>query len=386
MSFKLLNGDCLELMKSIPDNSIDLIFTDLPYGQTSCKWDCPIDLDLMWKEYLRIKKLNTPIFFTTTTKFGVNLINSAPKRCYFRYDLVWVKSACAGFLSAKKMPLRKHELIYVFYEKLPLYDLSSHKHKFIEEVPTKKTIKEGNTYKGIYTELPQTGKGKDAHSAQYDPPLPTSVVKESTSTLYNNKGKSTTPITKHSVVGGSTGQPRYDPPLPTSVVKEPEPEHEEGQMTKDFTPHKNGNIYDCPDNQEFAGRNGASRYNPPLPTSVVKEDVYDAKERFKNGKLTKHPRHLQNGDDPIYDPPLPNSILEVKSQRTKHSTQKPVDLMKWVFKYYSKEGDLILDNCMGSGSTGVAAIEMNRDFIGMELDKDIFKVAEGRINEASKKV
>ena len=301
-------------------------------GQTSCAWNqTPIDLDLMWKEYLRIKKLHTPIFFTTTTKFGVNLINSAPKRCYFRYDLVWVKSACAGFLSAKKMPLRKHELIYVFYEKLPLYDLSSHKHKFIEEVPTKKTIKEGNTYKGIYTELPQTGKGKDAHSAQYDPPLPTSVVRESTSTLYNNKGQSTTPITKHSVVGGSTGQPRYDPPLPTSVIKD-------------------------------------TKYGT---------NTYNTENRKKP---------LIRNESGLWNPPLPNSILEVKSQRTKHSTQKPVDLMKWVFKYYSKEGDLILDNCMGSGSSGVAAIEMNRDFIGMELDKDIFKVAEGRINEASKKV
>ena len=71
----LLNGDCLELMKDIEDKSIDLIFCDLPYGQTSCKWDCCIDLDVFWKEVMRIKKLNTPIFMTTTTKFGVSLIN-----------------------------------------------------------------------------------------------------------------------------------------------------------------------------------------------------------------------------------------------------------------------------------------------------------------------
>ena len=86
----LLHGDCLELMKDLDDNSIDLIFCDLPYGQTSCKWDCPIDLDLFWIQVMRIKKLNTPIFFTTTTKFGVSLIQSAPKKCFFRYDLVWV--------------------------------------------------------------------------------------------------------------------------------------------------------------------------------------------------------------------------------------------------------------------------------------------------------
>ena len=129
---QIFNNDCLEQMKSIEDKSIDLIFCDLPYGQTSCKWDCKIDLDQFWKQVMRIKKLNTPIFFTTTTKFGVDLIQSAPKKCHFRYDLVWVKSAPAGFLSAKKMPMRKHEMVYVFYEKLPFYDLSSHKHKFIK--------------------------------------------------------------------------------------------------------------------------------------------------------------------------------------------------------------------------------------------------------------
>ena len=129
----LLHGDCLNEMKGLEDDSVDLIFCDLPYGQTSCKWDCPIDLDLFWIEIMRIKKLNTPIFFTTTTKFGVSLINSAPKKCHFRYDIVWVKSAAAGFLSAKKMPMRKHEMIYVFYEKLPFYDLSSHTHKFKKE-------------------------------------------------------------------------------------------------------------------------------------------------------------------------------------------------------------------------------------------------------------
>ena len=129
---EIFNGDCLEKMKDLKDDSIDLIFCDLPYGQTSCKWDCKIDLQLFWKEIMRIKKLHTPIFFTTTTKFGVELITSAPKKCYFRYDIVWVKSASTSFLSAKKMPMRKHEMIYVFYEKLPFYDLSSHKHKFIK--------------------------------------------------------------------------------------------------------------------------------------------------------------------------------------------------------------------------------------------------------------
>jgi DNA modification methylase len=127
----LINGDCLEVMKDFSNNSIDLLFCDLPYGQTSCKWDSLIDLELFWKEVNRICKDTTPMFFTCSTKFGVSLINSNPKN--FRYDLVWVKSAPCGFLNAKKMPMKKHEMIYVFYKKLPLYDLSSHKNKFLKE-------------------------------------------------------------------------------------------------------------------------------------------------------------------------------------------------------------------------------------------------------------
>ena len=112
----LFHGDCLEEMKNIDDNSVDLIFCDLPYGQISCEWDKKINLNDFWIQIMRIKKLNTPIFFTTTTKFGVDLITSAPKKCPFRYDLVWIKSSAAGFLSAKKMPMRKHEMVYCFYE------------------------------------------------------------------------------------------------------------------------------------------------------------------------------------------------------------------------------------------------------------------------------
>ena len=170
----LLHGDCLDELKSVDDESIDLIFCDLPYGQTSCKWDCKIDLDKLWIEIMRVKKLNTPIFFTTTTKFGVELINSAPKKCYFRYDIVWVKSAPAGFLSAKKMPMRKHEMVYVFYEKLPFYDLSSHKHKFIKEEPKQIIKGENNTYNTEGRRKPLVRE----KAGQYNPPLPTSVVKE----------------------------------------------------------------------------------------------------------------------------------------------------------------------------------------------------------------
>ena len=249
----LYNEDCLEKMKDLSDNSIDLLFCDLPYGCTSCKWDSLIDLELFWKEVNRICKDTTPMFFTCSTKFGVSLINSNPKN--FRYDLIWVKSAPCGFLNAKKMPMKKHEMIYVFYRKLPLYDLSSHSHKFIKE---------------------------------------------------NDK-------------------------------------------------HKIGGVYGKVE-KKIGGQ-----YNPPLPVSVLK----DTKE-YKNGES-------------VYDQPLPNSLLEIKSEKGKHATQKPTELIEWCLKYYSKEGDTILDPTMGSGSTGVACKNMNRNFIGIEKDEKIFNSAVERL-------
>ena len=249
----LLHGDCLEEFKEILDDSVDLVFCDLPYGQTGCKWDTPIDLEKFWVEIMRVKKLHTPIFMTCTTKFGASLITSAPKKCQFRYDLVWVKSCPVGFLSAKKMPMRKHEMIYVFYEKLPFYDLSSHKHKFLD--------KEGL---------------------------------------------------------------------------------------------------------------GAGLY-PECAGSNVKEDGCYG-EKVSNSKAKYGQKCAKQ-----YDPPLPVSMIEIKTVRKNHSTEKPVALMEWIFKYYSKEGDVVLDPTMGSGSTGVACKNMNRNFIGIEMDAEIYEVAVNRI-------
>ena len=167
----LINGDCLIEMKKMADKSIDVIFCDLPYQITNLKWDKLIDLDEFWIEVMRIKKLHTPIIMTCTTKFGVSLINSAPKKCPWRYDLIWCKSASAGFLRARKAPLRKHEMIYFFYERDPFYDISSHKHKFLDKKDTK-TAKEGAYGKGIQIKQPKV------MGSRYDPPLPDSLVKE----------------------------------------------------------------------------------------------------------------------------------------------------------------------------------------------------------------
>ena len=122
---KLLNGDCLKLLSEIDDNSVDLVFCDLPYGQTKCKWDCKIDLVEMWKQFkIIIKDKHTPFSFTCSTRFGYAFIKYNEQ--WFRYDLVCEKSAPVGFLCAKQMPMTKHELTFVFYDNSPLYDISSH--------------------------------------------------------------------------------------------------------------------------------------------------------------------------------------------------------------------------------------------------------------------
>ena len=327
----LLIGDCLEEVKNVDDNSVDLIFCDLPYGQTSCKWDCCIDLDKLWIEFMRIKKLNTPIIMTCTTKFGVSLINSCPKKCPFRYDLIWCKSASAGFLCARKMPMRKHEMIYVFYEKLPFYDLSSHQHKFVKEEDVKIDVAKDGAYgEGINIINPKNRKDK------YKSPLPTSLIKEETITISNNTTYGDNIITSNPKAR-KKGEPRYDPPLPTSLIKENGPD---------------------------------SGANEPEPETY--KGIYT--ELPKTGKSNE-------AHSTQYDPPLPNSLLEIKSTRGKHSTEKPVNLMKWILKYYSKEGDTVFDPTMGSGSMGVACKEMNRNFIGIEKDPEIYEVAVNRIAE-----
>jgi len=246
----LIQGDCLEKLKELENNSIDLLFCDLPYGETSCKWDCKIDLVKFWEEINRVCKITTPMFFTCSTKFGNTLINSNPKN--FRYDLVWKKTKACGFLLSRKMPIRKHELIYVFYRKLPLYDISNHKY-FVVNGEIKKPKKENLDY-----------------------------------------------TTEDSVYGLD---------IATGYKK----------LNKISTP-------------------GA-----------------------------------------YYNPPLPNSILEIASERGKHPTQKPVELIEWILKYYSKEGDVVLDPTMGSGSTGVACKNLKREFIGIELDEKYYNIAVSRV-------
>ena len=470
----LRNGDCLEVMKELEKDSVDLMFADLPYGQTSCKWDCLIDLELFWKEVNRVCKPDAPMVFTCSVKFGNSLINSNPKN--FRYDLIWVKSAPCGFLNAKKMPMKKHEMIYVFYNKLPKVYTENialhHNHKFLKETENKRkvggkgcytngsktetcskydpplpnsVIKEENVIKydqehnsQLYGEklkrddrknkiiydppLPNSiikeenckydvnknaygggkegrikiSKAKREHEVRYEPPLPNSVIKEDTfirgkknkttnNDVYNsderfNNGK----LYHHSRKLQKGDESIYEPPLPNSVIKEDtgvynECDHSSSKkLVRDTKKYKNESVlYGEIDRPDFMRKQGESMYEPALPNSVIKEDTVVLKTQHKTAygdNIHHHNKQQKNGES-IYEPPLPNSILEMKSEKGKHATQKPVALMEWILKYYSREGGVVLDPTMGSGSMGVACGNKNRSFIGIEKDETIYAVA-----------
>ena len=230
---ELLNGDCLELMKNIPDKSIDMILCDLPYGTTHNKWDNVIPMESLWEQYNRIIKDHGAIVLFSQMPFGASLIMSNPKM--FRYEWIWEKNQAAGCLNAKKMPLRKHENILVFYKHLPTYN-------------------------------------------------------------------------------------------PQGLIKLDEPIQEEGSA------NRNGKNYGVADK------------------SFIRT--------HKN---------------------YPTDIITFSKDSGYHPTQKPVDLLEYLIKTYTNEGDVVLDNCMGSGSTGVACQNTNREFIGMELNEEYFNIAKERL-------
>jgi len=118
----LLHGDMMEQLPTVEAHSVDLVLLDLPYGQTQAVWDARIDLAQLWQHLKRIGKPTTAYIFFCTTKFGFELIKANEK--WYRYDIVWQKNRPSGFLNAKKMPMRSHEMIYVFYQRLPVYNIA----------------------------------------------------------------------------------------------------------------------------------------------------------------------------------------------------------------------------------------------------------------------
>lgn len=236
MKYELHLGDCLEVMKSIPDGSVDLILCDLPYGTTRNKWDSIIDLNALWYEYKRV--CCWAIVLTAQTPFDKVL--GASNIDMLRYEWIWEKPKATGHLNAKRAPMKAHENVLVFYDRLPTYN------------PQKTS---GEPYKGC------GGASKNDNYGGFD------------------------------------------------AVRE---------VSAD-----------------------GSRY----PRSV---------QKFKHETKPLHP------------------------------TQKPVSLMEYLIKTYTNEDDVVMDNCMGSGTTGVACMNTGRRFIGIEMDEGYFNIAKERIESAIK--
>ena len=238
---KLYKGDCLEIMKDIPDGSIDMILCDLPYGTTACKWDVVIPFDKLWEQYNRIIKDRGVIALFGSQPFSSLLVASNIK--LFRHEWIWNKDKSGNFMNCKFEPMKTHEHILIF-----------------------------GKVKGTYNPIMELRDEKNKR---------------------NNK-----------------------PRLNTS------------------------NIIST---QEFYTKESKGSDNYKYPTSV---------KYFNSVRKGKHP------------------------------TQKPVELLEYLIKTYTNENELVLDNCMGSGSTGVACINTNRNFVGIELDENYFNIAQNRINAA----
>lgn len=245
LEHEMYQGDCLELMRGLPDESVDLILCDLPYGTTACKWDAVLPFHEMWEQYRRVAKPDAAIVLTASQPFTTVLIASNMRE--FAYTWVWDKKFAANFVQAKRMPLRVHEDVVVFCKsgKTPKY--------LPQMIPREKPIKKGG-----------------------------------------NKQSTAIPIrqTEHSAAFGAAGK-TYDQKCPETII-------------------------------EFNCREG----------------------------------------------------------RGLHPTQKPVALMEYLIRTYSNEGDIVLDNCMGSGTTGVACANTGRRFIGMEMDEGYFTIAKDRVEVA----
>lgn len=241
---QIINADCMDILKQLPDKCIDAIICDLPYGITACSWDSIIPFDKLWEQYKRIRKDNTPIVLFGSEPFSTYLRMSNIKE--YKYDWYWLKERGTGFANSNKQPMRRIENICVFYKEQP---------------------------------------------------------------FYNSKGEKLQKPYKHA--------------LP---------------------------IYLSDSDRGIGSNNG---------------DINNRKYMF-------------------YEYAKKNNVLEF-SRKTKdgeHPTQKPVKLLEYLIKTYSNEGDLILDNCSGSGTTAVACHNLKRRFICIEKDIDYYNASVERLKNA----
>ena len=357
MTTQLIHGDCITELKKLPDKSVDLFIMDLPYNETNCAWDKEIiDLKEFWIQFKRIRKSKrTACIHFCSTKFGYKLIQSNEKM--FKMDMVWKKRNKTGGLCSRFRPMRNHEMVYFFYEQAPKYNRDKY-HKRINNVK--------------HADSDTTGEKKAENT----------IIRK------------TIPLKEREAMGEQSGIyeknkmtfSNFEPPNPASVLEE----------------KLHVNIHGLDKSHPTWGQHNS--FNPPNPASVVEEfDKYmeeheSVNYKTKSNEIHERTKAYMSGNKNLYEPRLPASVVEeliesvedepksmFESQKCwvgkrNHQTEKPLDILQFFLKYWSCEGDIICDPTMGSGSTGVACKELNRNFIGIELNDEIFKVAENRIN------
>ncbi len=327
MTLKIENGDCIELMKNLPDKSVDLFICDLPYGETNCKWDIKIDMEEFWSEFKRIRKSKkVACIHFCSTQFGYTLIKSWEKG--FKMDMVWKKRNKTGGLQSRHRPMRNHEMVYFFYEQAPKYNRDKY-HKRIQQAKIDKTD------------------GKNGHG--FEKNIESGLSK------------------KHKT--------NFDPPNPTSVLEEDPNVNEDG---------KSAHGWDI----KHMNKPRVAHFEPKLPASVLEEEVQKKEGRKKYKNTIMGDMYLKKEVGAVYEPPNPASVFDSQKVfigKRHHQTEKPQDILEFFLKYWTDEGDTILDPTMGSGSTGVACKTLKRNFIGFELNEKIYKVAQTRLGLESKK-
>lgn len=307
----LMQGDCLEMMKDIPDGSIDMILADLPYGTTACKWDEIIPFEPLWEQYNRVIRTNGYVVLFGSQPFTSKLVGSNIEN--YSHQWIWDKKMSANPLLAKKMPMKNFEDIVVFCQN---YDLLDTRRNYFSEVFT--FI--GKTKKEI---LLETNQGLDHcfrfNSKQFN--IPTEKNYKLLNERYN--------------ISEMMG----------------------------YVPYEELNAFH-------------RVYNPQMKKLEKSRTIGGGKlseDDFTGVEYVTEKRTVSTS--------YPTAIIEFSNRKGKslHPTQKPVELFEYLIKTYTNEGETVLDNVMGSGTTGIACKNLNRNFIGIELDENYFNIAKERI-------
>lgn len=332
---QLMQGDCLERMKEIPDGSVDMILADLPYGTTACEWDTRIPLEPLWEQYKRVCKNNGVVVLFGSEPFSTMLRMSNIDN--FRYDWIWEKTTASGFLSANKMPLKKHEIISVFYSSDIFHDTTNYFQRSKDYLIGEKQKAEKAGYNMREVLGNYMGSHYFTRKTQFAFPKLEDYKKLQTTGFFQKEYDEVKQIYNMEKCGRGGTEQGYD-----EAKREYDKAH-------------------------------ALTYNPQMTEGKPYKIRHAFCQQYKN----RNPKTEYDGMR------YPVSIIKFSQEMSGlHPSQKPVALLEYLIKTYTNPGETVLDNVMGSGSTGVAAVNTGRKFIGIELDPGFYETAKSRIEKA----